>query len=249
MRMHLKKYKNKKNTLINKIILIIILLLIVLIYIFKIFSEKALPQLLEYSKIETEKIVSTIVTNTISEEIASKINIEDIFIITKNNNGNIESIDFNSKEVNNLLSKSSKLVEQNLKYVENGDTDKINLNNYSNVNNEKLKKGIIYELPSGVIFNNILFNNILPKIPIKINLIGTVFTKISTDVKSYGINNALISVYINVSSKIKILLPFISDDKEINLDIPIIMKVIEGDVPSYYFDGYLSTPSLNKSVN
>ena len=73
------------------------------------------------------------------------------------------------------------------------------------------------------------------------NLIGTVFSKLSVDIKDYGINNALVKVNINIESEVKILLPFVSSVKKINVDVPIIMKVIEGNVPSYYFDGYLDT--------
>ena len=34
-----------------------------------------------------------------------------------------------------------------------------------NYDNEKLKSGIIYELPSGIIFNNTLLNNIIKRVP------------------------------------------------------------------------------------
>ena len=240
-RMHLKRKKSKKNKLINKKIIILILLIISVIYIFKIFNIKALPQLIEYSEIETEKIVSTIVNKIIIEEVSNNITLDNLFITHKDSSGNIKSIDFNSSEVNKILSSASNLVERNLRYIENGDTDKLNFNNYINIDKEKLRKGIIYEIPSGLIFNNLILNNILPKIPVKISLIGTVFSRISTDIKSYGINNALISVNLDIESEVKILLPFISSKKSIKQSIPIIMKVIEGSVPSYYFDGYLNS--------
>ena len=240
-RIHLKKYRKKKNKVVNKIILILILLVISIVYIFKIFNLKALPQLIEYSEIQTQKIVSTIISNTIMQEISNNTNMEDFFITTKDNNGDIQSIDFNSKEVNKILAKTSKCVEQNLRYLESGEVDKLNLNNYINYDEEKIKNGIIYELPSGIIFDNVLISNLLPKIPIKMNLIGNVFAKLSTDVESYGINNALIKVSINVEAEVKILLPFVSTSKKINADVPVIMKIMEGNVPSYYFDGYLNT--------
>ena len=241
-RMHLKKYKKKKNKVINKIILIFLLLVISIIYIFKIFNEKALPQFISYSEIETKKIVSNLVTNTVTQEISNNIKTDDLFITTKDSNGDIQSIDFNSSEVNRILVNASKSVEQNLKYLETGNIDKLNLNNVlTDYDEEKLQKGIIYELPSGIIFNNTLLNNIFPKIPIKMHLIGNVFSKINTDIQSYGINNALIKVNINVEAEVKILMPFVSSNTKINVDIPIIMKIIEGNVPSYYFDGYLSS--------
>jgi len=239
-RMRLKR-RTKKNKIINKIIIILILLSISIFYIFKIFNQKALPQLIEYSSIESSKIVSTIVTNSVIENVSNNIDMDKLFITTKNSNGDIQSIDFNSSEVNKILSKSSKAVEENLKYIENGDVDKLNLSNYIDYDKDKFKKGIIYELPSGIIFNNVLLNNLLPKIPIKMSLIGNVFSHLTTDIESYGINNALIKVNINVEAEIKILLPFISSNKKINVDIPVIMKIIEGNVPSYYFDGYLGS--------
>lgn len=238
MRMRLKKYRNKKNKIINKILFIVILLIISIIYIFKIFNEKALPQFISYSEIETKKIVSNIISNTITEEITNSINMENIFITLKDSNGDIQSIDFNSSEVNKILVKSSKSVEQNLKYLEKGEVGKLNLSNYDN---EKFKNGIIYELPTGIMFNNTLLNNILPKIPIKMSLIGNVLAKLTTSVDSYGINNALIKVNINIEAEVKILMPFISSNTIFNVDVPILMKIMEGNVPSYYFGGYLDT--------
>lgn len=238
MRMKLKKYRKKKKKISNKILIIVILLILSIIYIFKIFNQKALPQFISYSEIETKKIVSNIISNTITEKITNSINMDDLFIILRDSNGDIQSIDFNSSMVNKILADSSKSVEQNLKYLEKGQIDKLNLSNY---NNEKLKNGIIYELPSGIIFNNTLLNNILPKIPIKMNLIGNVLAKLTTSVDSYGINNALIKVNINIEAEVKILMPFVSSNTLLNVDVPIIMKILEGRVPSYYFGGYLDS--------
>lgn len=245
LRMRLKKKKKRKKQLKNKIAVIIFLLFISMFLIFKKFNKAALPQLIEYSKIETSKIVSTIINHKVTDEIANNINTDEIFIILKDSNNNIESIDFNSSQVNKILYKASKSIEESLRYLEKGEIEKLNLNNYiSNFNEDKMKKGIIYELPSGIIFNNVLLNNVLPKIPIKINLIGNVFTSLSSDIKSYGINNAFIKVNIDVESEIKILLPFVSSSTKINLSIPIIMKILEGEVPNYYFGGYLNSQTL-----
>lgn len=242
-RMHLKRYKTKKYKILNKIIIILVLLIVSTIYVLKIFNEKALPQLISYSELETTKIVSSIINNTITKDIAKNINMDDLFITIKDANGNIKSIDFNSSKVNNILAYTTTSVEQNLKYLEKGNINKLDLNNImlSNIDEEKIKKGIIYELPSGIIFNNVLLSNILPKIPIKIGLIGNVFSELYTDIQSYGINNALIKININVEAEVKILLPFISSREKIETNIPIVMKLIEGNVPSYYFDGYLNT--------
>lgn len=247
-RMYLKKRRKKKNKILNLIIIIFILIIISVIYIFKVFNDKALPQFLSYSEIETTKIVTSIISSTVTEQVANSISVEDLFITTKDSNGNIKSIDFDTKNVNMILTRTIDVVEESLKYLETGEIEKLKLNNASLVSDDKLKKGIIYELPSGIIFNNVILNNILPKIPVKINLIGNIFCKLNTDVVDYGINNALIKVNINIEVEVKILLPFVSSNSKINVDVPIIMKIMEGNVPSYYFDGYLGSPSVTNKV-
>ena len=249
-RMHLKRRKNKKNKIINKIILIIILLVITIIYLLKLFNEKAIPQFLSYSEVQTERIVSLIINNTVSGEVANNINIDDLFITTKDNDGNIKSIDFNTVSVNKLLSTTIKKLEKNLIAIEKGDIDSLEIlaNTWDGYNESNLKKGIIYELPSGIIFNNTILNNVLPKIPIKIDLIGNIFCKLKTDIKSYGINNALIEISIEVEIDVKILLPFVSETIKVSSNIPIIIKLVEGNIPEYYFNGYLNTPTITSSV-
>ena len=245
-RMYLKK-RNKKKPILNIIIIISILIMIFVIYLFKIFNEKAIPQFLSYSKIETKKIVSSIINNTVMEETYKNTDVNKLFITTKDSMGNIQNIDFDPNYVNGILVNTYKAVERNLNYLEKGDVESLKLYNIdlSKYNNEKLKKGIIYELPSGIILNNVVLNNIFPKIPVKMNLIGNIFCRLDTDVKQYGINNALISVNVVVEVEVKILLPFVSENTKIVESIPILIKVLEGEVPSYYFGGYLQNPSIS----
>lgn len=247
-RMHLKKRKSKKNKVINIILLVLILLIISIIYVLKIFNDKALPQLLSYSEIEIQKIVTSVISSTVTREIANDIDIDDLFITSKDTNDDIKSIDFNTKSINTILSNTTDVVEESLKYLETGQIEKLRLDNVPLSFDNNLKNGIIYEVPSGIIFNNVLLNNIFPKIPVKIDLIGNIFCRLNTDVSEYGINNALIKVNINIEVEIKILLPFVSSNSKINVDVPILMKLMEGNVPSYYFDGYLGSPSVTNKV-
>ena len=242
-RMDLKRRRNNKS---NIIVIIIILLIISIFYIFKIFNEKALPIFLEYSQIETKKIVSLITTTTITEEIAKNTIMDDLFITSYDKNGNIDSIDFNSSNVNLLLTKAAKLVDQNLRYLESGEIDKLSISRstLSNYDSKKLVNGIFYELPSGIIFNNPILSNIFPKIPIKLDLIGNTICILNTDIESYGINSMFLKVNIEITVEVKILLPFTTKKVEVLSRIPIIMKIIEGNIPNYYLDGF-----LNKSIS
>lgn len=227
-RMKLKrKNKNKK---INLILTVLVLLIVSVIYVLKIFSEKALPIFLEYSEIEVKRIASLVINNSVINGVGSNITLEDLFIVKEDKNGNIVSMDVDPAKTNGLLLKVSKVLEQNFKYLEQGQIDKLKMEQL-----KSNKKGVIYELPSGIIFNNVFLNNLFPKIPVRLNLVGTIFSKLTTDVESYGINNAIFKVNLNVSTEIKTVLPFTSKTSSLEANIPVIIKIIEGEVPNYYF--------------
>lgn len=228
--MRLKRKKTHKK--INIVLLVILFLVISIIYLLNIFSKKALPIFLEYSEIEVKRIASLVINNTVMNEVGKDVTIDDLFVIKEDKNGEIISMDVNPSKANELLVNASKILEQNFKYLENGEIDKLKIDGLD-INSKK--RGVIYELPSGMIFNNIFLNNLFPKIPVRLNLVGTIFSKLTTDVESYGINNAIFKVNIAVSSEIKVILPFTSKNVELVATIPIIIKIIEGDVPSYYF--------------
>ena len=133
-----------------------------------------------------------------------------------------------------------------LKYVEDGRVDLLNIsdNVLANYDQKKLRKGIIYSIPMGIIFGNTLLANIGPKLPVKFSLIGSVNSNINTKITNYGINNALIEVYVDLSVELEVILPLMTDIVEIKSSIPVAIKLIQGNVPEYYANA-LSNPSLS----
>lgn len=242
------KYRknNKKIHNINIILIIVILVIIVIIYLLKMLNTKIIPEFNNYSEIETKKIISSLINETVINEIANN-TVDDLFITTKDDNGNVVSVDFDSKKANKLLLITSTALSKNLKYLESGEAYKIGIYSeiLNNVSDEKLKKGVIYEIPIGIIFNNIVFNNLLPKVPVKIDLISNVFCKLNTEVVEYGINNALIKINIEINVQVKILLPLSSKTSSISVSVPVVMKALGGAVPGYYLNGFLNSPYVN----
>ena len=103
-----------------------------------------------------------------------------------------------------------------------------------NYNINKLKKGIIYEIPLAYSYNNVFLSNISPKIPVKIHMIGNVNSNIRTKVTDYGINNALLEVYLDIEIELQVILPLLSSNIINKSSIPIAIKMINGDIPKYY---------------
>lgn len=229
----------KKNIFIATLLLCVIITIIVL----KIISIRVSPILMNYAELETKKLSSIVINRAVNKQLANGMNIDEMFNIIKNDNGEIATIDFNPAIVNKVLNTTTNVVLINLKAIEEGNIDFIELPDILISNDkDKLKNGIIYEIPLGTITNSGFLSNLGPKIPIKLNIIGSVESNIKTNIKEYGINNALVEIYIRISVTEQINIPFISKRVTVTSDIPVALKVIQGSVPKYY-GGTLSKQS------
>lgn len=238
-KIHLKKSKHiSKKT---KILAVFILIIILLFYIFEIINQVMAPILLEQADLEINKFSTIIVNKAISQVLEDKINPNEIFNNTISEDGYIQAIDFNPIVVNQILSIATDVVQTNIKLLENGE---LLIDELSIKDSSKLKKGIIAEVPLGSITKNALFSNLGPKIPIRLNYIGDVASNISTKITQYGINNALVEVGIKLELTAQVILPFMTEKKKMQYDIPVAIKIIQGIVPNYYGNGLVKDSSI-----
>lgn len=244
MRMILKKTKKKKNGLLITIAILISVMTMTFLFI-NYYSKKALPIILSYAEAETKKLTILVINKAVTKQI-NNMDTNELFDIAYNKDGEITLIDFNSKKTSKILSTMTSLVELNLRAVEEGKIDMLELpdNSLSDYNMNLLEKGIIVEVPLGIITNSSLLYNIGPKIPVKLSLVGDVVTGFSSEVVEYGINNALLKLMIDIKVDTKIILPIVSDQITIDCSIPIAMKVIQGKIPSYYIDGFTTKSNI-----
>lgn len=231
------KFVIKKPRKINIIIITFMFFLVSLCFVLKYVNNKISPIILNYAELELRKISSFIINSAVKKN-TKNMNLDELFIVTKDNNGEIKTIDFNSIEVNELLAIVTENIQYDLKRLEEGNIDILNTFNFSYLGSiNKLKKGIVFEIPSGLAFGNSFFNNLGPKVPVKMNLIGDIFSEINTKVTNYGINNALIEIRINLKLTEQLFLPIASNKIEIATSVPLMLKLIQGNVPSYYLTG------------
>ena len=244
MRMILKKTKKKKNGLLITIAILISVMTMTFLFI-NYYSKKALPIILSYAESETKKLTILVINKAVTKQI-NNMDTDELFDISYNKDGEITLIDFNSKKTSKILSTMTSLVELNLRAVEEGKIDMLELpdNSLSDYNMNLLEKGIIVEVPIGIITNSSLLYNIGPKIPVKLSLVGDVVTGFSSEVVEYGINNALLKLMIDIKVDTKIILPIVSDQITIDCSMPIAMKGIQGKIPSYYIDGFTTKSNI-----
>lgn len=188
---------------------------------------------IEYTSSKLKTISTTIINRTVCKEISNLQNIDDMIIVTKNKDNEIQMIDFNSTVVNKILVSITDSILMDLKSIENGSNEMFS----NSIDIYKYSNGIIYEVPIGTITNNIFLGSLGFKVPVKLSIIGDVISNVNTKIKEYGINNALIEISINVSVNEKVVVPFTSQTINVSMSVPIYLKLIQGNIPIYYGNG------------
>ena len=169
------KYKIKT---INKVVIISILVFFNSIFMLITFNRITRPILLDYAKNKIELETKTLIVKTINSELNNNLNdYKDIFKMV--NNSEKETV-----KINKILNNITLNLINNLKSIED--------NSFSNNNT-------IYYIPFGAITNLGTSNWIGPQIPIKIMTSGNIESKITTNLKEYGINNLILETYIDIN--------------------------------------------------
>ncbi len=207
--MRLKQYKKRINIITYNLIILAISL-ISSIFLINYFAKKSKVVLMPYAKSKIQEIVSNIINHS-TENIKYSNNLYSLD--TKADE--IKMINYNTREVIKLLDDITFNIE------------------------DKLKKNTMYgEIPFGIIFNNSMLSNLGPKIKLKFLFINSIISKVETEIKPYGINNAYIEMRVNISVNGRIILPFVSEEVIINNVIPISINIVSGKVPDAYISSF-----------
>ncbi len=241
-RLHKKYTLQRKAIKLSKGNVLTITCLLVILCVFFVFhwaSSVLTPKLEAYAEAELHRFSALIINKMIVKEINDTISIEDLFIVSKDSSDSIHTVDFNPIAVNRLLSIITNSIQTDFQNLEQGNYEDLNLedNALSDFDMDLLKRGIVFTIPSGMVFDNPLLSNLGPKIPVRFSLTGDITSKINTKITNYGINNAMVEVNADVTIRERMILPFLTKDIEITVSVPIVMKLIQGTVPDYYFNG------------
>ncbi len=213
MRMYL---KNNKKRFVKRNLVLICLTLILFLYVYSILSKNLNHYYLNYSENEASRIITSAISKAVNDQVLNKIKDNELYTIIKNKDEEIEMIDYDSYLINTFLRNITNNIISCLAMEE----DKSN--------------NASFYIPMGSIFQTPVLNNRGPKIPVRMELVGSVITGINSKVKDYGINNSLIEIYVHVEVRERVILPVTAKDVTIVNDIPISYKLIKGKIPNYY---------------
>lgn len=231
----------------QKFLLVCLLIGATTAYFLSYANEQLKGTYLAYAEAQTRKISTLIINKAVSKQILETLSAEEMISVDDENPAGF-NLSFNTIAINRVLAQTTNLVQLYLKSVEEGKLDRVELSEVGiEVPETSLRRGILYEIPFSTISNNVLLANLGPKIPVKFTLIGDTVSTVKTDIKSYGINNALVTIYISLSVHTQVIIPLASSIAEVTSDIPIAIKLIQGQVPTFYY-GTHDLSSFNGTI-
>lgn len=208
------KYYRKKKLPSKLFILIIVTILIIFNLGIYFFNKIVFPSVLKISETMIKSKTIEKISETSIELFNDEFNYDEMIIINRDNEGNINLIQANTMKLNYLASKLS--VECNKTLQSMGEVG--------------------MKVPLGWISKNSAFYRLGPKINVKIEPIGNMNVTYESKFESAGINQTRHTIYLKVESKIRIAVPFQNKEIDVLCEIPVSETIIVGKIPSTAID-------------
>ncbi|MED1856005.1 sporulation protein YunB [Brevibacillus reuszeri] len=214
-----------------KAILIALVIFLVMSIQFLFFLQKRLePTLLILASQKAEQLAKEAITDAVTKRISQQgVDFNQIVKIDKNKEGQIQAYQFNFKEYARIVGETTSRIQNKLQEFEADKVDRT--------------------IPLGLATGNSFLANMGPNLPVTFAPIGSVKTKLETELKEAGINMVLATVYIFVEVDLRIVIPFATDEQKITTKIPITHSLIVGDVPQYLYNNPEGKPDVPRAPN
>lgn len=239
----MKRLKVRKNIKKSKAVMLVLVLVFFFTgLIFRWYSKGASPKITTVAKARVNEFMESFLSNNIGYDILNKEDLENVLVMNMNSEGEILYVDYNLDQAYKVLDIVTEKLYDLINDLEEG--------NYEG----KLSHGIIskndhlvLKLPLLINSKNILISSLGPDIYVPINFIGSILTNLKTKITEYGMNNALIEIYVTIKLTINLTTPVEEEGQVILYDTIIGSKVINGRVPAIY-GGAITTKSNALSI-
>lgn len=219
--------KNYKSS--SLIILVVVLIISFTTFFFIWYNTKISPKIVDVAEAKINKFMESFLSMNIGYEILDEDVLEDILIINKNDKGEILYVDYNLEKAYLVLDTVSTELEALVENLEQGKFKYISDNNI-----KANEHGLILELPMFIASDYALVSNLGPKIYMKVNFVGSILTNIKSKITEYGINNALVELYVTIKLSQELISPVTNNENVIEYDVLVASQVINGTVPQLY---------------
>ncbi|NLM96712.1 MAG: sporulation protein YunB [Halanaerobiaceae bacterium] len=183
-----------------------------LIILFFIINKTISPLFLNLAEVEVHKIINKSINQAVREE-AEKIDYRDMMKYMFNEQGDIIMMQPDTRYINQFTSRVSLAVERKL---------------------EELGREHV-TIPFSRIMGIEILGGYGPDLKIRIVPAGySIPPQLEDSFSSAGINQTRHKIYLKLSAKFKLIIPFCSKDIDVTADIPVTEVVIVGQVPEVY---------------
>lgn len=220
----------------RRILLFLMNIFVCFLLIINTLNSRFLPIVSNYGSLQCNNMVTKIITYMVERQLKGEIQEQIVVYYDKEPVG----LEFNTAILNSILNNSIKLAQKHLYKLEKGEVDKELLEMAGiETSEENIKRGIVYEIPLSRVFNNVLIGNLGVNVPVRFKLAGEVFGKIISNVREYGINNAIVEISLEISSKFVVLVPIISKEERVVVSVPVVMRIIQGEIPDSFYGSHI----------
>lgn len=191
-----------------------LIMIIFIAFTFAYFVLQAIKPIMEQQCKSMAKSISTKICNAEATEVMKRYQYEDLFIITKDDEGNVKMVGTNVITINEIISDIPIRIQEQLEKSENNN----------------------FDIRLGSFLGSNLFAGRGPNINIKMEVVGSLDTDLRSEFTSAGINQTLHRIYLEIKCNVVILTPFETIEEEIFNQVLLAEGVIIGNVPSSYYN-------------
>ncbi|WP_084268729.1 sporulation protein YunB [Oceanobacillus damuensis] len=206
-----------------------------------IIDKRIEPVLMNIGETKTDEFATRAINSAV--RFAAEYNYDEVLNITYDNEGHVATYGWNPAVVSEINRVATDRVEEFLLNVNRGDPITYDYSLHEPYEYEEGARGraeqdpTLVEVPLGQVTGNTVLANLGPKIPINLELVGSVRTNIVREEEEFGINGTWVSLYVNVEADVQIVIPFTTEVKTVNTEIYIDGGAILGKVPDFYGGG------------
>ncbi|WP_130859746.1 sporulation protein YunB [Gracilibacillus phocaeensis] len=204
------------------------------------------PVLLNIAEFRVTQIANQALGIAVSKKISEDLETADLIEEQVDDQGRVESYVFNTIVENRVQRNVQYRVENFLKLLEEGERPETGVpieveleldESEQALLDDIRKRGLLVEIPIGQALGIPLLGNLGPKIPVHMEVIGSVATETTSEIVQTGINGAIIEVNVHVEVEMSVVIPFASKPVKLEQNIPVTKVFHPGDVPNYYHNG------------
>ena len=198
----------KKTSIIFAILFVISFFIGSFLYI----DRTLRPTITVLAETKALELANKSINKSVAEVVKGQINYKDLMNVQLDSDGKITMIQANTVMMNEMASNVALEIQDELK---------------------KVKSTTSY-IPIGTALGSPILAKYGPQLRVSIEPIGTVSVDFKTKFESSGINQTIPIIYIEATTKVRVVIPLTTSTQEVNAQIPVCETIIVGDVPQSY---------------